>query len=243
MLLTEVGHRNPAGSRYQGRGASSKLICWLVFQVCHSSSAETHRFLQQKQPFLQLLLTYLENQLIITSWCTSALFVLTYLWYFVTKITHFPPLLFFLNLRKSCLCCWDVKTGRLRQTGGKQKPGLRKTNVRLSDVWPWEKSLRSLSEEGNGDTFTYGLVDLIIRESRLAWYPINPSERWLHFLSTLPSLDPLLLAVFLIFHRVTVRQMSPEGRSKQPSLLHFIMPPCPPSLASVWIWWLAVTVH
>lgn len=102
---------------------------------------------------------------------------------------------------------------------------------RLMNTWTdWCLALRELTEvfasEGEWRHIYLWLSQSHYTRILTAWYPIHPSERWLHLLSTLSCrLFPnrsLPRNCFLIFGRFSVHQMSLEGRSAQPSLFHFI---------------------
>lgn len=156
---------------------------------------------------------------------------------------------------KNCICnkshWWLLKHKRsqMEADGG----NITQAWERLMNTWTeWCLALRELTEvfasEGEWRHIYLWLSQSHYTRILTAWYPIHPSERWLHLLSTLSCRSvpdrSLLRNCFLIFDRFSVHQMSLEGRSAQPSLLHFIT--SPPSLLlfeSSSEWWLAVTLH
>lgn len=85
----------------------------------------------------------------------------------------------------------------------------------------------------------------------MAWYPVHPSERWLHLLPALSfSLGPRPLAATQLFLNLLtdspyVKSLSGEGQRNLRSFISSRLPalPRPPHFEPHSEWWLAVAVH
>lgn len=134
---------------------------------------------------------------------------------------------------------WNKKKTSDGGSWGQHNSSLRKTNE-YSD-WlmfgPWEKSLRSLPARENGDTFTYGLVNLIIQESWLLDTPSIPQRGDciyfpLHPFRSVPNRSSQLFLNLWQILRPSNLSWGKVSATFTPSFHHVSLPSFP---ASLWV--------